>query len=248
MMQNKSAAMNLSVLLRLTLGILCAHTASCSPLAPQPNRSKFFMLSPISEEAESRTPTPFDQQFSIGVGPIDFPDYLKRREVVTRTAANRIDVSEANRWAGPLDKNFARVLAENLGILLNTQRLESYPWNLQSPVDYQVIVDIERFDVSSDHQARLKARWAIRKGIDGKVLYATETSSSVLVGSEEDGPSAALSSNLASLSRDIAFQLTVFSRQRVRPISNPEVSMATICFDTTLRTVAGDDAVELCGT
>ena len=80
------------------------------------------------------------------------------------------------------------------------------------------------------------------------MLYATETSSSVLVGSGEDGPSAALSSNLASLSRDIAFQLTVFSRQRVRPISNPEVSMATICFDTTLRTVAGDDAVELCGT
>src|SRR5271167_596118 len=84
-------------------------------------------------------PTRSAQQLSIGVGPIDFPDYLRRQEVVTRTAPNRIDVSQANRWAGPIDKNFTRVLSENLAALLSTQRVENYPWSRSTLVDYQVV-------------------------------------------------------------------------------------------------------------
>jgi uncharacterized protein len=183
----------------------------CSPLAPLPDHNKFFMLSPISEEGVAKTGTPIAQQLSIGVGPIDFPDYLRRQEVVTRTAANRIDVSQANRWAGPVDKNFTRVLSENLATLLSTQRVENYPWSRSTLVDYQVVVYVERFDTGSDGKARLVARWSIRDGHDGKVLCATETTSSVPVGSGEEGPSAGLSSNLATMSREIASQLTLLS-------------------------------------
>ena len=186
---------------------------SCSPLAPLPNHNKFFMLSPITEDSVPSTGTPVAHQISIGVGPIDFPDYLRRHEVVTRTAANRIDVSDENRWAGPLDKNFARVLSANLGTLLDTQRVEGYTWTRNTPVDYQVVVDVERFDTSSDHQAKLVARWSIRDGRDGKELYATETMATAPVGSGEEGPSAALSSNLATLSRDISSQLTILNQR-----------------------------------
>jgi uncharacterized protein len=187
---------------------------SCSPLAPLPIHNKFFMLSPISETAGTSTGVPFAQQISIGVGPIDFPDYLRRPEVVTRTAANRIDVSQENRWAGPLDKNFTRVLSGDLATLLNTQRVESYPWNRITPVDYQVTVDVERFDTDTDKHAKLNARWSIRDGRDGRVLYATETTASAPVGSGEEGASAALSSNVATLSQEIASQLTLLSQHR----------------------------------
>ncbi len=181
--------------------------AGCSPLGPLPNHNKFFMLSPIAQDSVAKASTSLDQQMSLGIGPIDFPDYVKRPEVVTRTAPNRIDVSEDNRWAGPLDKNFTRVLSENLSTLLNTQRLQFYPWNRMIPVDFQIAVNVEQFD-SDGKQATLIARWSIRDGHDGKELYATETTTSAPLGAGAEGPSAALSATVAALSREIAAQLT----------------------------------------
>ena len=92
-----------------------------------------------------------DSQLTIGVGPVDFPDYLRRLPVVTRVAPNRIDLSDEKRWAEPLDKNFTRVLSENLATLLDTQRIEKYPWPLRTKVDYQIEIDVQRFE---DHQRR----------------------------------------------------------------------------------------------
>jgi uncharacterized lipoprotein YmbA len=197
--------------LKLAVLALAMLTAGCSPLAPIPNHSKFFMLSPIPQDGGATT-TALGQQISIGVGPIDFPDYVKRPEVVIRTAPNRIDVSERDRWAGPLDKNFTHVLSQDLSSLLNTQQVQYYPWNRLMPVDYQVVVEVEQFDTDGK-QATLIARWSIRDGHDGKLLYATETVSSAPVGSAEEGPSVALSSNVATLSREIASQLTLLNQR-----------------------------------
>ncbi len=185
--------------------------ASCSPLGPLPNHNRFFMLSPIAQDSVSKISTSLDQQMAIGIGPIDFPDYVKRPEVVTRTAPNRIDVSEENRWAGPLDKNFTRVLSENLSTLLNTQRIQFYPWNRITPIDYQVVVNVEQFD-NDGKQATLITRWSVRDGRDGKELYATETTTSAPVAAGAEGPSAALSATVATLSREIAAQLTNLGR------------------------------------
>jgi len=199
------------MILKVTIVAFAMLAVSCSPLGPLPNHNKFFILSPISQEGVSGTSASLDQQIAIGVGPIDFPEYIKRPEVVTRTTANRIDVSERNRWAGPLDKNFTRILSQNLATLLNSQRIQNYPWDRVSPVDYKVVVNVEQFD-NNDKQATLIARWSIRDGHDGKELYATETTSSAPVGAGEEGASAALSSNVAALSREIASRLTLLSR------------------------------------
>jgi len=199
------------MILKVTIVAFAMLAVSCSPLGPLPNHNKFFILSPISQEGVSGTSASLDQQIAIGVGPIDFPEYIKRPEVVTRTTANRIDVSERNRWAGPLDKNFTRILSQNLATLLNSQRIQNYPWDRVSPVDYKVVVNVEQFD-NNDKQATLIARWSIRDGHDGKELYATETTSSAPVGAGEEGASAALSSNVAALSREIASRLTLLSQ------------------------------------
>lgn len=199
--------------------VTALFATSCSPLAPLPGHNKFFMLTPIAEDGGAGTRTAPAQQISIGVGPIDFPDYLRRPEVVTRTAPTRIDVSQENRWAGQLDRNFNRVLSANLAAILNTDRVENYPWSRVTPVDYQVMVDVERFDTGADKQARLNARWSIRDGRNEKILYAGESRINAPVGSGEEGPSTALSSNVEALSRDIASQLTLLNQQRLRGIS-----------------------------
>jgi uncharacterized protein len=200
----------------LALGV-CFASAACSPLAPQPDHSKFFILNPISDAAApGKAPVSATQSLTIGIGPIEFPDYLRRLDVVTRTSANELDLSPNKRWGEPLDKNFARVLSENLSQLLNTQQLERYPWPRKTEVDYQVTVDVLRFETSSDGQSQLIAHWVIKDGRTGKDLAASETKASAPVGQGEAGPSAALSSDLATLSQEIAARITALNQNPQR--------------------------------
>src|SRR6202158_1147087 len=139
---------------------VCAMAAGCSVLSPQPDRSKFFILTPVSDSARMAAKpasTSPDSQLTIGIGPVDFPDYLRRLPVVKRVAPNRIDLSDEERWAEPLDKNFVQVLSQNLATLLDTERIEKYPWALRVKVDYQVEVDVQRFETTSEGQTQLVA-------------------------------------------------------------------------------------------
>jgi len=179
-------------------------------LAPQPDRSKFFILSPltdasvpVSTSAGATTNFPL----TVGIGPIDFPDYLRRLEVVTQTSTNELDLSDEKRWGEPLDKNFARVLSENISKLLNTQQIEKYPWPVRTHIDYQIEVDVQRFETTSDRKSQLIARWIIKDG-SGKDLYASETTAGTPVSAGETGASSALSNDLATLSREIAARIT----------------------------------------
>jgi uncharacterized protein len=145
---------------RIALIVLstCTLLASCSPLAPQPDHSKFFILTPLADgPAPTSTPaaaTP-SSSLTIGIGPIDFPDYLRRLEVVTRASPNQLDLSAEKRWGEPLDKNFARVFSENISRLLNTQQIEKYPWPVRTHIDFQIEVNVQRFETTSDGQSQL---------------------------------------------------------------------------------------------
>ena len=197
----------------------CVFAAGCSPLAPQPDHSKFFILAPLSDgsgPAATSASSKADSPLTIGVGPIDFPDYLRRPEVVTRESLNQLDLSAEKRWGEPLDKNFARVFSENIALLLNTQQIEKYPWPVRTHVDYQITVDVQRFETTSDGRSQLVARWIIKDGVSGKDLYASETAASAPVGSGETGASAALSSDLGTLSREIAAHITSLNPGRSR--------------------------------
>src|ERR1700752_770867 len=195
----------------------CAIVAGCSVLSPQPDRSEFFILTPVSDGAEGAAKpasTSADSQLTIGVGPIDFPDYLRRLPVVTRVAPNRIDLSDERRWAEPLDRNFVRVLSENLAVLLSTQRIEKYTWSLRTRVDYQVEIDVQRFETTSEGRTQLIASWIIRDGHGGKILYASHTTAGGPAGPDGVSASAALSGDLATLSKEIALRVTELTQHR----------------------------------
>lgn len=195
----------------------CVMAAGCTVLSPQPDRSRFFILSPVSDSSRITArpaSTRPDSQLTIGVGPVDFPAYLRRLPVVTRVTPNRIDLSDEKRWAEPLDKNFTRVLSENLATLLDTQRIEKYPWSLRTRVDYQIEIDVHRFETTSDGQTQLIASWIIRDGPSNKILYASQTTAGAPAGADETSASAALSSDLATLSKEIASRVAELNQQR----------------------------------
>ena len=195
----------------------CAIVAGCSVLSPEPDRSEFFILTPVSDGAGGAAKpasTSADSQLTIGVGPIDFPDYLRRFPVVTRVAPNRIELSDERRWAEPLDKNLVRVFSENLAALLDTQRIEKYPWSLRTRVDYQIEINVQRFETTSDGQTQLVASWIIRDGRSGKILYASQTTAGGPAGPDGVSASAVLSGDLATLSKEIASRITELKQHR----------------------------------
>ena len=181
--------------------------AGCIPGATEPSR--FFVLSPLSATSE---PAAGEDGIAIGVGPVVFPAYLDRPEMVTRVSPNELNVDEFHRWAEPLKDNFTGVLAENLSVLVATDRVAVFPWTRATPIDYQVTVQVTRFLGEVGGTNTLTARWRIFKG-EGKELLVTRQSS-FTVQARSDGIAAmvdAQSRALEELSTAIAAELKVIS-------------------------------------
>src|SRR5260370_16009871 len=202
--------------------------AACNPLAPQPDRTQYFILSPAPQSASAALSAPSTAQLSLGVGPIRFPDYLKRPGIVTRASSDRLLVSDEKRWGEPLDRNFESVLCQNLSQMLGTERVRRYPWYSDVHVDYQVEVWVQRFDASDDGRSQLSAVWTIRDGQDGHELASMESTTSASVQSGDTAGSAALSQDLSEMSRHIADRIiqlndSVVKRRAARrtPVPDP---------------------------
>jgi uncharacterized lipoprotein YmbA len=133
--------------------------------------SRYYLLSAMSPPESPGD----DQGLAIGVGPIEFPKYLDRPQIVTRGSRNRLVLGEFDRWAAPLDRDFAGVLAENLAALLSTDDVVHYPWRRAVRVDYQIIVTVSRFDATRDGEALLHVRWSICDG-DGRTVVPPRAS------------------------------------------------------------------------
>src|SRR5262245_35504191 len=111
---------------------------------------------------------PASAPVSIGVGPVILPAYLERPQIVTRSTADQVEISTFNRWAEPLEDGIARVLGEEIGATVPTERIATYPWRgvTSRAIQYQVVVAVLRFDGRPNGDVVLDARWRIL-GRDG---------------------------------------------------------------------------------
>jgi uncharacterized lipoprotein YmbA len=190
----------------LQSAVIALLLGGCGTFSPRPDPSRFFTLSslPQVEQATLKNSTKPERMF-LGIGPIKFPSYLDRQEMVVRSAQNRFDVSEHDRWAEPLQENFSRVLSENLALLLDTDLIIIYPWSPASRPRYNVEIDVLRLEANSERNGQLFARWSVVAGADKKVAVLKE--SRIIRNAKEkstDGSVAALSEAVGDLSREIA--------------------------------------------
>jgi uncharacterized protein len=198
--------MNRSINAALQSAVIALLLAGCGTFSPRPDPSRFFTLSslPQVEQATLKNSTKPERMF-LGIGPIKFPSYLDRQEMVVRSAQNRFDVSEHDRWAEPLQENFSRVLSENLALLLDTDLIIIYPWSPANRPRYNVEIDVLRLEANSERNGQLFARWSVVAGADKKVAVIKE--SRIIRNAKEkstDASVAALSEAVGDLSREIA--------------------------------------------
>ena len=135
--------------------------AGCTFLDPKPDPSRFFALASLPRTSQKAQDTAGTNALALGIGPIKFPGYLDRQQLVTRVSQNRFAVAENDRWAEPLEENFSRVLSQNLSILLQTARIVAYPWERSQQLTYLVQVEVLHFEPNAEQVVVLWARWSI---------------------------------------------------------------------------------------
>lgn len=181
-----------------------ALAAGCSLLSPQPDPTKFYVLTAIASAGSTTPVQASSSHLAIGLGPVKLPDYLAHSEVVTRVAPNRLALSATDRWAEPLDESFRRVLARNLATLLGTDQVMPFPWDPSVALDCKVEVTVEHFERDEAGGTQLAASWIIRDGRDGRLLLSRQASFAESTSGGMEGAAAALSADLGDLSKQLA--------------------------------------------
>ncbi len=184
------------------LGILLLLCAGCAATS---SPSRFYLLSSLTGNGNAPVTSPSENALFVGIGPVELPRYLDRPQIMVRASGNRLELSEFDKWAEPLDRGVTRVLLENLSLLLNTDRVVPFPFRNTPPVDYQVVATVTRFDGIPGKDAELKVNWSLVRGRDKKLVLMKR--SRFYLTASEQGHEAMVSLQsrlLAELSREIA--------------------------------------------
>ncbi len=87
-------------------------------------------------------------------------------------------------------------------------RLEVFPWNSRDMVEWQVVVDIDRFERQADGNVNLTARWKLVHFQSGEIVTAAKYDKvSTPVDQTLDNAVIAMSSLLADLTAEIAARI-----------------------------------------
>jgi uncharacterized lipoprotein YmbA len=144
------------------LTAILAATACCLPLLAGCGKSaptRFYSLSSPAAAADAAAPA--GPCLALGIGPVDFPAYLDRSQIVTRAGDNQMYLAEFEQWIEAPHDNFQRALTENLTRLVCAKPLFTYPWPVGGHPDRQVVIQVSRLDGSLGQEAVLRVSWSV---------------------------------------------------------------------------------------
>ena len=186
--------------LAVILMIAAIFLGGCRSQSP-----RFYALSPMQADQAIATRKSPARNAVIGIGPVKLADYLDQSMLVTRTSDNQAVKAEFDRWVGSLKDNLINVLADNLGVLLSTERIYLFPWRVSVPIDYQVVLDVVRCDGRLGDAVWLEVRWSLVGGPEKKLLKTYRSSMREPVrGADYGALVTAQSRAIAKLSQEIA--------------------------------------------
>ena len=174
--------------------ILVALAAGCASTPA----SRFYTLRAASG------PTAPSSNLSIAVGPVSVPAVVDRPQIVVNMGPNQVRLEEFNRWAAPLQNNIARVVADNLVLMLGTARVTLAAQTLSGDADYRAAIEVQSFESTPGEAAMLDAVWTVRRTKDGKAGTGRTTVRETAQEKGYDALAAAHSRAVARLSEDIA--------------------------------------------
>ena len=153
-----------------TLALLAVIGTSCFG-GPKP---RFYTLSSASGAAAGPAIAALPE-LGLAVGPLEFPRYLDRPEIVTRDGSHRLVVADAHRWGGSMSSDILRVVADDLGRLLGTARVVIYPTEPRFTARYRILLDVREFEGVPGDKVALRMRWTIASMPEGAAVAVEES-------------------------------------------------------------------------
>lgn len=157
--------------------LLIFFTSSCS-IGGESSPSRFYVLdtkiqSTVNENLNN---------LKMGIGPISFPGYIDRPQIVTKTETAELEIAEFDRWAEPIGGMFIRILSSNLKTLTGSNYIASHPWPRQATFDYRVKAKVIKFENNTKGDALLIVHWGLykqQKQTELKAIQSEFTASAV---------------------------------------------------------------------
>ena len=167
-----------------------------------------FYLVPALTGGDTVPPASAGQHdLTLAVGPVTVPPYLDRPQIVTRTSRAKLALADFDQWAGPLADTIARVLSEDLALVIPTERVVHYPWPRNIDPDYQVTVDVLQFDRGPGGEVVLVARWGLVDRDGKELVMRTSRISQAAGGADYEATVTAMGRALEVLAQDMATTL-----------------------------------------
>ena len=182
----------------LTIFVGVMMLSACGRTPP----AKFYTLQPVERAALGNS---ISRDVALAVGPVAIPAAMDRAEIVTHEADNAVSFSEFHRWAGPLQASIASVLAQNIGSLLETERITPFTKENIFQASHRVVININRYESRLSKEFLLNATWSI-KDLEGRkpLLIRNSIIREPLTSANYEELVAAQSKALAELSQQIA--------------------------------------------
>lgn len=198
--------MNLRMARMVIIGMSLLVCTACMNLGLSTSpATRFYLLEAKVEERISTGSQDGLADLSLGIGPVTIAPYLDRPQLVSRLSGNELRVDEFRLWAEPLKANISGVIQENLSVLTDAGHVHSYPQRRSVAIDYQITLDVRRFDADTDGSVTLKSVWCIVKPdghqrvIESRSVIVQQSSST-----DSDDVVDAMSMALATLSKEMA--------------------------------------------
>jgi hypothetical protein len=160
--------------------------------------SKFYTLNATAKSDGAPA-----ANYSVVVGPVSVPAEVDRPQFTVQVAPNQVAVDEFNRWAAPLNENIARVVAEDLTVLLGTSQVSTLPLANFEPA-YRVSIEVQQFESVPGKSATVEAVWVVRKASDKVSLSGHTLATEPVSGDGFTALAAAHSLAITKVSADIA--------------------------------------------
>ena len=192
---------------RFLVLLLAAGAACCLPLMAGCGKSAPTHFYSLNTAAPKTDTAPAGPCLALGIGPVDFPAYLDRSQIVTRIGDNQMHLAEFEQWIEAPHDNFQRALTENLNRLVCAKPLYTYPWPVGGHPDRQVVIQVSRFDGTLGQDVVLRVSWSVLDN-DNKVLaWRTADYRETAQGPDYAALAAAQSRLVEQFAKDVAVTL-----------------------------------------
>lgn len=155
---------------RRLICLLAAPLLLLAGCATREAAPEYYVLTPRGQEAGGPT-----RGVRVFIRAVNVPGYLNSARLVTRRGESQIEYAPAARWAEGLSEGIKRGLSAALTRQRGIGAVSATPYGIPPPRDYDLRVDVERFEGDDSGNAVAALHWTLYRPESGDPIMSRLT-------------------------------------------------------------------------